>query len=157
MFKALNNRLVAQQELNSATTTTSSSISSVSKRRLILKIGTQTKVQCSLKRHLAPRTVGIIMRSLPLEGHAHTMGKGIVYFEAPIDSGTERKRTEFKKGDIAFLPSAGSICFFVHDTSSSKIMTPIGVLEDNDKVVEALGDVKQGSVMRLYEELEETG
>ena len=45
------------------------------------------------------------MRSLPLEGNAHMLGQSILYFETAVDSGIERSRSEFKKGDIAFLPS----------------------------------------------------
>ncbi len=89
------------------------------------------------------------MRSLPLEGHAHLLGKSILYFETVIDSGIERARTEFKKGDVAFLPSSGSICFFITDVTSGKTMTPIGKLSGN---IDALKDVKSGDVFRIYEE-----
>jgi hypothetical protein len=88
------------------------------------------------------------MRSLPLEGHAHLLGKSIVYFETPVDSGIERPRKEFKKGDVAFLPSSGSICFFTAPIESGKSMTPIGKLSDD---ADALSDVKPGDVFCLYE------
>jgi hypothetical protein len=125
------------------------SISSVSRKQLILEIQGKAKISCDLKRHLSPRTVGTIMRSLPLEGHAHLLGKSILYFESSVDSGIERSRTEFKKGDVAFLPSTGSICFFIGDVTSGKTMTPIGKLSDN---IDALKDVKSGDVFRIYEE-----
>ncbi len=89
------------------------------------------------------------MRSLPLEGHAHQLGQSILYFETSIDSGIERARSEFKKGDVAFLPSTGSICFFTHDVGSGKTMTPIGKLRNN---IDALNDVKSGDVFCIYEE-----
>ena len=79
------------------------SLDSVSKKQLILEIKGKSKILCFLKRHLSPRTVGTIMRSLPLEGHAHMLGKSIAYFETSIDSGIERSKTEFKQGDVAFL------------------------------------------------------
>ena len=104
---------------------------------------------CDLKRHLSPRTVGAIMRSLPLEGNSHLLGKSIVYFETNVDSGIERARSEFKKGDIAFLPSTGSFCFFVGNAESEKIMTPIGRFGDD---LDELKNVKPGDVLRLYEE-----
>ncbi len=122
---------------------------SVSRKQLILEIQGKTKIPCDLKRHLSPRTVGTIMRSLPLEGHAHLLGKSILYFETSIDSGIERARTEFKKSDVAFLPSTGSICFFITDVTSGKTMTPIGKLSGN---IDALKDVKSGDVFRIYEE-----
>ena len=122
---------------------------SVSRKQLILEIQGKAKIPCDLKRHLSPRTVGTIMRSLPLEGHAHQLGQSILYFETSIDSGIERARTEFKKGDVAFLPSSGSICFFITDVTSGKTMTPIGKLSNN---IDALKDVKSGDVFRIYEE-----
>ena len=76
--------------------------SSVSKINLILEVKGKAKIPCELKRHLSPRTIGIILRSLPLEGHGHIMTKDIVYMETPIESGIDRPRKEFKKGDIAF-------------------------------------------------------
>ena len=124
-------------------------IDSVSRKQIILEIQGKVKISCDLKRHLSPRTVGTIMRSLPLEGHAHLLGKSILYFETTIDSGIERARTEFKKGDVAFLPSSGSVCFFIADVVSGKTMTPIGKLIGN---IDALKDVKSGDVFRIYEE-----
>lgn len=124
------------------------SADSVSKKHLILEIRGKAKIQCDLKRHLSPKTVGTIMRSLPLEGHAHMLGKSIAYFETTIDSGIERSRTEFKKGDVAFLSSTGSICFFIEDSEPGKTMTPIGKLEN----VENLKNLKPGDVFSLYEE-----
>jgi len=121
---------------------------SVSKKQLVLEIKDKAKIPCDLKRHLSPRTVGTIMRSLPLEGHAHLMGKSIAYFETKIDSGTERARKEFKKGDVAFSSSSGSICFFISDSSPGKSMTPIGRLGEN---IDSLKDLKPGDVFLLYE------
>ncbi len=122
---------------------------SVSRKQLILEIRGKAKITCDLKRHLSPRTVGTIMRSLPLEGHAHLLGQSILYFETSVDSGIERSRSEFKKGDIAFLPSTGSICFFINGVASGKTMTPIGKLSDN---IDALKEVKSGDVFCIYEE-----
>ena len=125
------------------------SIDSVSRKQIILEIQGKSKIPCDLKRHLSPRTVGTIMRSLPLEGHAHQLGQSILYFETVVDSGIERARSEFKKGDVAFLPSSGSICFFINDVASGKTMTPIGKLSSN---IDALNDVKSGDVFCIYEE-----
>jgi len=125
------------------------STSSVSKKQLILEIRGKAKISCDLKRHLSPRTVGTIMRSLPLEGNAHLMGQSILYFETNVDSGTERAKSEFKKGDVAFLPSSGSICFFINDVSSGKTMTPIGKLGDDFDVLKT---VKSGDVLCIYDD-----
>jgi hypothetical protein len=122
---------------------------SLSRKRLTLEIRGKAKISCDLKRHLSPRTVGTIMRSLPLEGHAHLLGKSISYFETHVDGGIERSRSEFKKGDVAFLPSTGSICFFLNDAVFTKTMTPIGKLNGD---IDVLKDVKSGDVFCIYEE-----
>ncbi|MGY5142203.1 MAG: cyclophilin-like family protein [Nitrosopumilus sp.] len=127
------------------------SISSVSKKQLVLEIQGKSKLQCDLKRHLSPRTVGIILRSLPIDGHAHLMGSSIVYFETSIDSGIERSRTEFKKGEVAFLPSTGSFCFFKSDVDTGKAMTPIGILKGN---IDELTGIRSGDVLKIYEDLD---
>ena len=72
------------------------SINSVSRKQLILDISGKVKLNCDLKRHLSPRTVGTIMRSLPLEGNSHLLGKNIVYFETNVDAGIEKASSEFK-------------------------------------------------------------
>ena len=120
---------------------------SVSKIQIILEIRGKTKLSCELKRHLSPRTVGIIIRSLPLEGSAHVMSNSITYMETPIESGIDRPKKEFKKGDIAFLPTNGSICFFSNDANPGKTMTPIGKITTE---IDALKDIKPGDVFSFY-------
>lgn len=122
--------------------------SSVSKVKLILEIKGKEKLDCELKRHLSPRTVRIIMKSLPLNGNAHLMSDNIAYLESAIESGIERQRKEFKKGDIAFLPNNGSICFFIDDTVITKAMSPLGKILSN---VESLKNVKSGDIFSLYD------
>jgi hypothetical protein len=123
------------------------SAGTVSTTKMILEIKGKAKMECELKRHLSPKTVGIIMRSIPLDGNAHFMGQSIIYFETKVNSGVERQKKEFKKGDIAFTPVGSSICLFVSDVVTSKSMTPIGKILTN---VDSLKDVKSGDVISLY-------
>jgi len=88
------------------------------------------------------------MRSIPIDGNAHFIGTSIVYFETKVNSGIERQKKEFKKGDIAFTPVGSSICLFVTDVTTSKPMTPIGKILTN---VELLKNVKSGDVISLYQ------
>ena len=118
----------------------------VSKVNAALEINGNTKIPCQLKRHLSPITVGLITRMLPLKGNAHQMGQSVVYFETEINSGVERKRTDFKKGDIAFLPTEGSICFYMDDISDGKPMTIIGKIIDG---IEKLSGIKSSDVLSL--------
>ena len=118
----------------------------VSKIDIILEINDRERIKCQLKRHLSPITVGLITRMLPLEGNVHQMGRSIMYFETGINSGIERKRTDFKKGDIAFLPTEGSICFYMDDISDGKPMTIIGKIIDD---IEKLSGIKSGDILSL--------
>ena len=118
----------------------------VSRIDLILGINGIERISCQLKRHLSPTTVGLITRMLPLKGNAHHMGQSVVYFETKINSGIERKKTDFKKGDIAFLPTEGSICFYIDDVFGGKPMTIIGKITCDIKKLKA---VKSSDVLSL--------
>jgi len=83
---------------------------------------------------------------LPLKGNAHQIDQSVVYFETKINSGVERKRTDFKKGDITFLPTEGSICFYLDDVFAGKQMTIIGKMMDD---VDKLKTVKPSDVLSL--------
>jgi len=118
----------------------------VSKIDVILEVNGHERIKCQLKRHLSPMTVGLITRMLPLEGNMHQMGRSIMYFGTKINSGIERKRTDFKKGDIAFLPTEGSICFYMDDIFDGKPMTIIGKIIDG---IEKLSEIKSSDVLLL--------
>ena len=118
----------------------------VSKIDVILEVNGSERIKCQLKRHLSPMTVGLITRMLPLEGNVHQMGRSIIYFETGINSGIERKRTDFKKGDIAFLPIEGSICFYMDDISDGKPMTIIGKIIDG---IDKLSETKSSDILSL--------
>lgn len=124
------------------------SAGSVSSFHLVVEIKGKSKLTCELKRHLSPKTVSTILRSLPIDGNAHFLGNNIVYFETTVNSGVERQRKEFKKGDIAFSPAGGSICFFLSDVVLTKSMTPIGKVISG---MDALGSVKPGDVFSVYQ------
>ena len=117
----------------------------VSRFDTVLKINDGENIPCQLKRHLSPITVGLIMRMLPLSGNAHQMGKSIVYFETNLNSGIERKKTDFRRGDIAFLPAEGSVCFYIDDVYDGKPMTPIGRTNE----IEKLNVVKSSDILSL--------
>ena len=119
---------------------------SVSKIDVILDVNGRERIKCQLKRHLSPMTVGLITRMLPLEGNVHQMGRSIMYFETGINSGIERKRTDFKKGDIAFLPTEGSICFYMDDISDGKPMSIICKIIDG---IEKLSGIKSSDILSL--------
>jgi uncharacterized protein len=122
------------------------SAGSVSKQDLVLTLKGKASLNLELKRHLAPKTVGTIMRSIPIEGNAHMIGSSIAFIDTTIRAGGEKLRTQFKKGDIGFLASNSSICFFIDDVSSMKPMTLIGKIISN---LESLKDVKPGDIFTI--------
>ena len=122
---------------------------SVSRINIVLEIIGKSKISCQLFRHLSPKTVGIISRSMPIQENAHHIGTSIVYLGTRVDSGIERRRTNFKKGDIAFLPTGGCICFCTSDINSGQPMTPIGKIITN---IENFTEVKTGDILLLYSE-----
>src|SRR5256885_10836380 len=125
------------------------STGSVSKIEAILKIKGKSELKFELKRHLAPKTVGNITRSMPLDGNAHMMGDSFAYMETRVNAGGEKLRTQFKKGDVAFMAANGSICFFVNDFESAKSMTLIGKITSN---IDALNEIKPGDVFLITQE-----
>ena len=120
---------------------------SVSKVDVILEAADNLIIKCELKRHLSPKAVGQITRALPLHGNAHVLGKSAVYFETSIESGIERSKNVFKKGDIAFLPVGKLVCFFYADTKIGKSMTVIGRIIEN---VDKLSSIKSGTSLEFY-------
>jgi hypothetical protein len=122
------------------------SAGSVSRIDLVLSLKGKSTATLELKRHLAPKTVGTISRSIPIEGNAHMIGPSIAYVDTPIKTGGEKLKTQFKRGDVCFLAANGSICFFVDDISSTKPMTLIGKITTN---LEILRDVKPGDIFTI--------
>ena len=118
----------------------------VSSFNVFLEINAKERISCKLKRHLSPITVGLITRALPIHGNAHQIGHSIIYFETKINSGIERKRSDFKKGDIAFLPTEGCICFYMDDVFGGKQMTIVGKITGDIKKLKA---IKSSDVLSL--------
>ena len=66
------------------------------------------------------------------------LGTSGVYVESNIESGGERTRNEFKKGDIAFLSVGHSFCFFYKDTKVGKDLIPSGkILDDPEDLLKS--------------------
>ncbi len=114
--------------------------------RLILESSSGVRIRCELKRHLSPATVGLIARSLPISGNMHRLGTSIVYLETGLQSGVERPRGTFRRGDIAFYPQAGSVCFVASDVAPAQEMSPLGRMVD---YADELGSLAAGDVLTL--------
>jgi len=122
------------------------SAGSVSKIDLVLSLKGKAQCALELKRHLAPKTVGSIIRALPLEGNAHMMANSMAFMDTSLNAGGEKLRTQFKKGEVAFMASNGSICFFLEDEPSTRSMTLVGKITSN---LDALKEVKPGDIFSI--------
>ena len=117
----------------------------ISATRRSIKIEVIGKGLCEgeFHRHKAPLTVGLLLRSLPLSGRAVKYRDEFVYFTTNIIAGLEKPSQIFKRGDIAFIPLNGSVCFFLKDCQVSQRMTPLGRVASSLEVLESssAGDV----------------
>jgi hypothetical protein len=98
-----------------------------------------------LVRFLAPRTVGMIIRKLPMEGRA-ALWKEEVYFETPIKMGEEKAKAAVEKGTIAFWPMGSAICVFYGE---SQPYSPVNILGEITENLEMFSRVKSGTKIKV--------
>ncbi|MDP9286602.1 MAG: cyclophilin-like fold protein [Thermoproteota archaeon] len=91
-------------------------------------------------------TAKIILRGLPLKDRIHRLGENLVYIETGLTIGAEKQRSRFKRGEMAYLTSNGSVCIFVNDSAPISAMNPIGVVKSNLHLAES---AQTGAVMIL--------
>jgi hypothetical protein len=98
-----------------------------------------------LVRFLAPRTIDMIVRKLPIEGRA-ALWKEEVYFETPIKMGEEKAKGNVENGAIAFWPMGSAICIFYGE---SQPYSPVNIMGKVTKNLELFKQVKSGTKIRV--------
>ena len=98
-----------------------------------------------LVRFLAPRTIDMIVRKLPIEGRA-ALWKEEVYFEIPIKMGEEKAKSTIEKGTIAFWPMGSAICVFYGESQPYSSVNVLGKITKN---LEVFSQVKSGTKIRV--------
>ena len=98
-----------------------------------------------LVRFLAPRTIDMIIRRLPMEGRA-ALWKEEVYFETPIKMGEEKAKANVEVGTIAFWPMGSAICIF-HGTSQP--YSPVSILGKVTANLDLFKQIKSGTKIRV--------
>jgi len=98
-----------------------------------------------LIRHLAPRTIDIIVRKFPLEGRA-ALWKEEVYFEISAKMGEEKAKSKVEKGTIAFWPMGSAICIFYGESQPYSAVNILGKVTKN---LELFSKVKSGTKIRV--------
>lgn len=81
-----------------------------------------------------------------MKDRIHKLRENLVYIETGLTIGAEKQRSRFRRGEMAYLTSNGSLCIFVKDSASISAMNPIGVVRSNLHLVET---AQTGDVMTL--------
>jgi hypothetical protein len=112
-------------------------VGSISKVKVILEISGKGDSQGHIVRHLSPLTSSAILKSLPIQRRANKFKDRFVYIETELALGREKQRTNFKRGDLAFMTFHGSICVFLNDTISTP-MNPLGSVTTHLEMLERI-------------------
>src|SRR4030067_1593663 len=117
----------------------------VSRVKIKLIIEGLGEAEAELVRFLAPRTIDMIMRKLPVEGRA-ALWKEEVYFETPIKMGEEKAKATVENGTMAFWPMGSAICIFYGVTQP---YSPANILGKITKNLELFKQGKSGTKIRV--------
>ena len=98
-----------------------------------------------LTRHLAPRTVDAITKSLPIEGRA-ALWKEEVYFEVPVKAGDEKAKPTVEKGTIAYWPMGSALCIFFGE---SQPYSPVNIMGTITRNLEIFAETKSGTRIKV--------
>jgi len=117
----------------------------VSRVKVKFTIENLGEAEGELVRFLAPRTIDMIVRKLPIEGRA-ALWKEEVYFETPIKMGEEKAKPEVENGTIAFWPMGSALCIFY---GASQPYSPVNILGKISKNLDLFKQVKSGTKIRV--------
>ena len=108
-------------------------------------IGDLGQAEGELIRHLAPRTVSAITKTLPLEGRV-ALWKEEVYFEIPVKMGDEKAKPIVEKGTIAYWPIGNALCIFFGNTQPYSPVNIVGTMTNN---LELFAQIKSGTRIKV--------
>ncbi len=115
--------------------------------RVLIKFSIENvgEAEGELIRHLAPRTVDAITKTLPIEGRM-ALWKEEVYFEIPIKMGDEKAKPKVEKGTIAYWPMGNALCVFYGE---SQPYSPVNIIGKVTKNLEIFADIKSGNRIKV--------
>ena len=103
------------------------------------------EVRGELIRFLAPRTINVILRSLPFEGRAALLVNEI-YFRIPVKVGKEKAVLNVEKGTIAYWPMGTAFCIFFEKSQPYSAVNRIGKIVEK---IDLFKDVSSGTKIRI--------
>jgi hypothetical protein len=124
-------------------------VGSISRVNIILELSERGFSQGYIARHLSPLTSSAILKSLPITRRVNMFKDRFVYIETELALGREKQRTNFKRGDLAFMTFHGSICVFLNDTISTP-MNPLGVVTTR---LDKLETIEPGDLITIDRQL----
>ena len=139
------NRLRVARKGDQMSTHTPPAAGSVSKVECVATVGGKGKGTLAFYRHLAPVTVNAILRSLPSDSRINLQPSMVCLF-TDLRVGVEKPRTQFSRGDVAYLPSGGLICVFLGVARSDRPLNPVGKVESG---MEVFDSIARGDVVHL--------
>ena len=120
--------------------------SSISEITIVARVLGKGEFKAKLYKHLSPVTLSRIQRAFPITGRANFFERNFFYIVTPVVSGQEKSKTDFKRGQVAFMPAGSAICFFLIDTRSYKPMNLLGQIEGD---LEFLEEIKRGDSLEV--------
>ncbi|MDP9306481.1 MAG: hypothetical protein M3O68_09090 [Thermoproteota archaeon] len=93
-----------------------SNSNTVSRIHVDFAVGSKWKIALEFVRHLSPITFSNIIKVMPISGRLHFLDRKLAYVETGLAVGAEKQKSVFKKGDLGFMVSNGSICIVLQDT-----------------------------------------
>jgi uncharacterized protein len=113
---------------------------------MIATVQGRGEVRAKVYKHLSPVTLSNIRRSIPFDGRVNFFEHNFAYILTPVVAGEEKAKRDLKKGSVAFMPSGGTLCFFLEDTRSYKPMNLLGQVEQG---LDVLQSVRRGDSIRI--------
>lgn len=126
---------------------------SISAMEMLAKVPGKGTIVGNLYKHLSPVTLTKILREVPITGHVNFYERDFAYILTNVVAGEEKSKKEFRKGQVAFMPSGSSICFFLQDVRSYK---PMNLLGEIVKGMEVLESCKRGDSIEI-EKIDQLG
>ena len=117
----------------------------VSRVKVKFTIEGMGEAEGELVRFLAPRTIDMIVRKLPIEGRA-AQWKEEVYSETPIKMGEEKAKPTVETGTIAFWPMGSAICIFY---GKSQPYSPVNIIGKVTGNLDLFKQIKSGTKIRV--------
>jgi hypothetical protein len=117
----------------------------VSRVKIKFIIESVGEVEGELVRFLAPRTIDMIVRKLPIEGRA-ALWKEEIYFETPIKMGEEKAKANVETGTIGFWPMGSAICVFY---GKSQPYSPVNIIGKVTGNLDTFKQIKSGTKIRV--------